>query len=193
LFKPNKDNGQLVAENIFIWKPPAFGNERQILGVKEICEKWQIKDVSQVIDILGLMGDAVDNIPGVPGVGEKTAMKLIAEYGNVEGVLQAAREKKIPGKMGEKINDNADKAILSKKLATIITDVPFTYNLDESIIEEPNKDELAEIFTLLEFKTLGKRLLGNSFITAEEINPPSEGTDLFDADTKEPATKPKKT
>ncbi|MFM2224895.1 MAG: polymerase [Bacteroidota bacterium] len=176
---PDKDYGQLVSENIFIWKPPAFGNERQILGVKEICEKWQIQNVNQVIDILGLMGDAVDNIPGVPGVGEKTASKLIAEYHTIEGVLQAAKEKKIAGKICDKINDNADKALMSKNLATIITDVPFTYNLEEAIIEEPNKEELAEIFSMLEFKTLGKRLLGNSFMSSEEIKPQDAGTDLF--------------
>jgi DNA polymerase I len=176
---PDKDYGQLVSENIFIWKPPAFGNERQILGEKEICERWGIQRVDQVIEILGLMGDAVDNIPGVPGVGEKTAMKLIAEYHTVEGVLAAAKEKKIAGKLCDKINDNADKALMSKNLATIIVDVPFTYNLEEAIIEEPNKEELAEIFTLLEFKTLGKRLLGNNFMTSEEIKPQSDGTDLF--------------
>ncbi|MFM2048783.1 MAG: polymerase, partial [Bacteroidota bacterium] len=187
---PDKDYGQLVSENIFIWKPPAFGNERQILGVKEICEKWQIQNVNQVIDILGLMGDAVDNIPGVPGVGEKTASKLIAEYHTIEGVLQAAKEKKIAGKICDKINDNADKALMSKNLATIITDVPFTYNLEEAIIEEPNKEELAEIFSMLEFKTLGKRLLGNSFMSAEEIKPQDAGTDLFGAKTSNP--KPKK-
>ncbi|MEY2828638.1 MAG: polymerase, partial [Bacteroidota bacterium] len=182
---PDKDYGQLVSENIFIWKPPAFGNERQILGVKEICEKWQIQNVNQVIDILGLMGDAVDNIPGVPGVGEKTASKLIAEYHTIEGVLQAAKEKKIAGKICDKINDNADKALMSKNLATIITDVPFTYNLEEAIIEEPNKDELAEIFSMLEFKTLGKRLLGNDFAPSnspkggELGNTQSQGVDLF--------------
>ncbi|MEN9522370.1 MAG: polymerase, partial [Bacteroidota bacterium] len=191
---PDKDYGQLVSENIFIWKPPAFGNDRQILGVKEVCEKWQIKSVDQVIDILGLMGDAVDNIPGVPGVGEKTAAKLLAEYHTIEGVLQAAKEKKIAGKLCDKINDNADKAIMSKALATIITDVPFDYNLEEAIIEEPNKEELAEIFTTLEFKTLGKRLLGNNFMTAEEIKPQGEGTDLFGAATqsKTQNSKPKK-
>ncbi len=191
---PDKDYGQLVSENIFIWKPPAFGNERQILGVKEICEKWQIQNVNQVIDILGLMGDAVDNIPGVPGVGEKTASKLIAEYHTIEGVLQAAKEKKIAGKICDKINDNADKALMSKNLATIITDVPFTYNLEEAIIEEPNKDELAEIFSMLEFKTLGKRLLGNSFMSAEEIKPQDAGTDLFGAATqsKTQNSKPKR-
>ena len=172
---PDKDYGQLVSENIFIWKPPAFGNERQILGVKEICEKWQIQNVNQVIDILGLMGDAVDNIPGVPGVGEKTASKLIAEYHTIEGVLQAAKEKKIAGKICDKINDNADKALMSKNLATIITDVPFDYNLEEAIIEEPNKEELAEIFTMLEFKTLGKRLLGNDFMTAPSDSPKGGG------------------
>ncbi len=176
---PDKDYGQLVSENIFIWKPPAFGNERQILGVKEICEKWQIQNVSQVIDILGLMGDSADNIPGVPGVGEKTAMKLLAEYHTMEDVLLAAKEKKIAGKMGEKIADNADKAIMSKKLATIILDVPMEYALDSYVIEEPDKEALATIFEQLEFKTLGKRILGAGFMSAESIKPQDAGTDLF--------------
>ena len=139
---PDKDYGQLVKENVFIYKPPYMGSKEEILGPKEVCEKWQIKDVHQVIDILGLMGDAVDNIPGIPGVGEKTAMKLLAQYDSIENVL--ANADKIGGKMGEKIKAGADSAILSKQLATIITDVPVTFHEEDFCIRDHNKDALSE-------------------------------------------------
>lgn len=158
---PDKDYGQLVSNNIFIYKPPAFGNKEEILGVKQVCEKWNIKDISQVIDILGLMGDAVDNIPGIPGIGEKTAAKLLAEYGTLENVLADAEN--IKGALGEKIRIGKDLAIMSKKLATIITNVPVEFHEEEFRIKECNKEELEQIFTELEFKTLGKRILGESF------------------------------
>lgn len=158
---PDKDYGQLVRENVFIYKPPYMGSKEEILGPKEVCDKWQIKDVSQVIDILGLMGDAVDNIPGIPGVGEKTAMKLLAQYETIEGVL--ANADKIAGKMGEKIKAGADSAILSKQLATIITDVPVTFHEEDFCIRDHNKDALSDVFIELEFKTLGKRILGDTF------------------------------
>lgn len=158
---PDKDYGQLVKENVFIYKPPYMGSKEEILGPKEVCEKWQIKDVHQVIDILGLMGDAVDNIPGIPGVGEKTAMKLLAQYDSIENVL--ANADKIGGKMGEKIKAGADSAILSKQLATIITDVPVTFHEEDFCIKDHNRDALSEVFIELEFKTLGKRILGDTF------------------------------
>jgi len=158
---PDKDYGQLVKENVFIYKPPYMGSKEEILGPKEVCEKWQIKDVHQVIDILGLMGDAVDNIPGIPGVGEKTAMKLLAQYDSIENVL--ANADKIGGKMGEKIKAGADSAILSKQLATIITDVPVSFHEEDFCIKDHNKDALSEVFIELEFKTLGKRVLGDTF------------------------------
>ncbi len=158
---PDKDYGQLVKDNVFIWKPPALGNKEEIMGPKEVCERWQIKDVHQVIDILGLMGDSVDNIPGIPGVGEKTAMKLLAEWGSLENIL--ANADKISGKMGEKIRAGAESAILSKKLATIITNVPVSFHEEDFCCTEINKEQLSEIFTELEFKTLGKRILGDTF------------------------------
>jgi len=161
---PDKDYGQLVRDNVFIYKPPYMGSKEEIMGVKEVCEKWQIQNVNQVIDILGLMGDAVDNIPGIPGVGEKTAMKLLAQYGTIEGVLENAD--KIAGKMGEKIKAGAESAILSKQLATIITTVPVAFHEENFCIKESNKELLAEIFTELEFKTLGRRILGESFATS---------------------------
>jgi DNA polymerase-1 len=162
---PDKDYGQLVSENIKIYKPPYQGGKFEILGPKEVCEKWDIENVDQVIDILGLMGDAVDNIPGIKGVGEKTAAKLIKEYGSVEGVLKNADN--IKGSIGEKVRAGKEMAVMSKKLATIITNVPVEFHEENFLIKEMNKEALKEIFAELEFKTLGKRILG------EETSPNS--------------------
>jgi len=166
---PDKDYGQLVKENVFIYKPPYMGNKEEIMGPKEICDKWQITDVHQVIDILGLMGDAVDNIPGIAGIGEKTAMKLLSQYHSLENVL--ANADTIGGKMGEKIKAGSADAIMSKQLATIITDVPCTFHEEDFCIKEPNREKLTEIFTELEFKTLGKRILGDGFSSANTEAP----------------------
>ncbi|MGC4100636.1 DNA polymerase I [Ferruginibacter sp.] len=156
---PDKDYGQLVSEKIKIYKPPYQGSNYEILGPKEVCEKWDIERVEQVIDILGMMGDAVDNIPGIPGVGEKTAAKLLKEYGTLENVLENAE--KIKGKLGEKIVAGKELATMSKKLATIITNVPTAEFHEENFrIKEMNKEVLKDIFAELEFKTLGKRILG---------------------------------
>jgi DNA polymerase-1 len=158
---PDKDYGQLVTENIKIYKPPYQGSKEEILGPAEVCAKWNIKSVSQVIDILGLMGDAVDNIPGIPGIGEKTAAKLLAEYGTLENVLDNADS--IKGSMGEKIRNGKELAILSKKLATIVTNAPCAFHEEDFRIKEFNKDVLKEIFLELEFRALGKRILGEDF------------------------------
>jgi DNA polymerase-1 len=155
---PDKDYGQLVSENIKIFKPPYQGGDFEIIGPKEVCEKWNISNVSQVIDILAMMGDAVDNIPGIPGVGEKTAAKLLAEYGTVENVLENAD--KLKGALGEKVRQGKDLAIMSKKLATIITSVPVQFHEENFSVKEPNKEALREIFSELEFRTIGKRILG---------------------------------
>lgn len=181
---PDKDYGQLVNGNIFIYKPGYQGGLVEILGSKEVCEKWNIKDVSQVVDILGLMGDAVDNIPGIPGVGEKTAAKLLAEYGTLENVLENANN--IKGSLGEKVRNGKEMAVISKKLATIITDVPVQFHEEDFRIKECNREALKEIFMELEFKNLGKRVLGEDF---GSIPPPGKGiekvlpqgvqTDLF--------------
>ena len=169
---PDKDYGQLLVKpNVYIWKPPAFGNKEEIVDAKKICEKWDIEKVEQVIDMLGLMGDASDNIPGIPGVGEKTATKLLKLYGTLEGVLENAD--KITGAMGEKVRAGKKSAIMSKKLATIITNVPVEFHEENFKLKEKNKSALAEIFTELEFKTLGKRILGEDFATKQEQ------TDLF--------------
>ena len=177
---PDKDYGQLVSEHIKIYKPPYQGGSYEILGPEEICKKWDIANISQVIDMLGMMGDAVDNIPGIPGVGEKTAVKLLKEYGNLENVLASAEN--IKGALGEKIRNGRDKAIMSKKLATIITNVPVIFHEEDFRLKEWNKDGLTSIFTELEFKTLGKRLLGEEIAVANETKKPipSNGQmDLF--------------
>ncbi len=155
---PDKDYGQLVSENIKIYKPPYQGGSLEILGPKEVCEKWDIKSVDQVIDVLGLMGDSVDNIPGIPGVGEKTAAKLLKEFGTLENILENAAN--IKGALGEKIRNGKDLAIMSKKLATIIIDVPVSFHEEDFCMKEWNRDVLKEIFAELEFKTIGKRILG---------------------------------
>jgi DNA polymerase-1 len=177
---PDKDYGQLVSEQIKIYKPPYQGGNYEILGPEEICKKWDIANISQVIDMLGMMGDAVDNIPGIPGVGEKTAVKLLKEYGNLENVL--ANVESIKGALGEKIRNGREKAIMSKKLATIITNVPVIFHEEDFRLKEWNKDGLTSIFTELEFKTLGKRLLGEEIAVANETKKsiPSNGQmDLF--------------
>jgi DNA polymerase-1 len=164
---PDKDYGQLLVKpNVYMWKPPAFGNEREILDAEKIKAKWDIVRVDQVIDMLGLMGDAADNIPGIPGVGEKTAAKLLKEYDTLEGVLENAD--KIKGAMGEKVRAGKDSAIMSKKLATIITNVPVQFHEEDYKLSEKNIPALTEIFNLLEFKTLGKRILGGDFEVVSE-------------------------
>ncbi|MCM5529854.1 DNA polymerase I [Parasegetibacter sp. NRK P23] len=173
---PDKDYGQLVSENIKIYKPPYQGGKEEILGPKEVCEKWNIKDVSQVIDILGLMGDAVDNIPGIPGVGEKTAAKLLAEYGTLENVL--ANADSIKGALGEKVRNGKELAVMSKQLATIITELPVEFHEEDFRLKEWNTEALVEAFTELEFKTLGKRILGEGF-NVFSAAPEGVQTDLF--------------
>ena len=143
---PDKDYGQLLIHpNVFIWKPPAFGNKEEIVDAKKICEKWDIQRVEQVIDMLGLMGDASDNIPGIPGVGEKTAAKLLKLYDTLEGVLENAD--KITGAMGEKVRAGKASAIMSKKLATIITDVPVLTR--ELIYSESKKSQFTKLLEIL--------------------------------------------
>ncbi|HYJ38452.1 MAG TPA: 5'-3' exonuclease H3TH domain-containing protein, partial [Chitinophagaceae bacterium] len=162
---PDKDYGQLVTDRIKIYKPPYQGSTPTIMGPKEVCEKWNIRDVSQVIDILGLMGDSVDNIPGIAGIGEKTAAKLLAEYATIESVL--ANADNIKGALGEKIRKGKDDAIISKKLATIITHVPVKFHEENFRLKEWNKEGLKDIFSELEFATLGKRVLGDAFSAFE--------------------------
>jgi DNA polymerase-1 len=173
---PDKDFAQLVSENIRIYKPARMGNDMEILGVKEVLEKWEVERVEQVIDILGLWGDAVDNIPGIPGVGEKTAKLLIKQYGSVEEIIAHSHELK--GKLRENVEQFAEQGMLSKKLATILLNVPV--ELDEGGLEicAPSKDLLEPLFAELEFRTLGKRVFGDDF-SITEMKSVGIQTDLF--------------
>ena len=164
---PDKDYGQLVSENIKIYKPPYQGGTIEIMGPEEICKKWDIQNVDQVIDILGLMGDAVDNIPGIAGIGEKTAAKLLKEYHTLENVL--ANAENIKGSLGEKIRAGKDNAIMSKKLATIIIDVPTEFHEEDFRLKDMNRESVKEIFTELEFRAFIKRILGEEMYIAPGI------------------------
>ena len=186
---PDKDYGQLVSENIKIYKPPYQGGLVEILGPAEVCKKWDIENVSQVIEILGLMGDAVDNIPGIPGVGEKTAAKLLKEYGSIENTLNNAD--KIKGALGEKVRNGKEMAIMSKKLATIILNVPVSFHAGDFELKEFNKEALTQIFAELEFKTIGKRILGEDIpgATSNSQKPAPVGQmDLFGNNVDTPIT-----
>lgn len=186
MVSPDKDYGQMVSDKISIYKPAYQKNERQILGVKEVCEMWGIDRTEQLIDILGLMGDAVDNIPGVAGIGEKTASKLIKEYGSIENILTQVDN--IKGAVGDKLRQHQDKAILSKQLATINLSVPLAFDATSYAVSPLNKEILTEIFTDLEFKTLGKRILGDDFGGQVATPKKNKTTDLFSIqeDTTEP-------
>ena len=162
---PDKDFGQLVTEKIKMYRPSRKGDGAEIWGSEEICKKWGIARVDQVIDMLGLCGDVSDNIPGVPGIGPKTAEKLLAKYDTVEGLLAHVEELK--GKQQEKVRDNAEQARLSKQLATIQLDVPIDCDWEDLQLDEPNKEKLVPIFTEFEFRTLGKRIFGNDFSVQE--------------------------
>ena len=184
---PDKDFGQLVTDKIKIYKPGYQGGKVEIMGAKEVCDKWGIKNVSQVIDILGLMGDAVDNIPGIAGVGEKTASKLLAEYETLENIL--ANADTIKGALGEKIRNGKEMAIISKKLATIITEVPCEFHEEDFRIKAYNTEALKDIFTELEFKSLGRRILGEEY-SAFVIGQQVVQTDLFGNAMEQPLPKP---
>jgi DNA polymerase-1 len=181
MMTPDKDFGQLVSENIFIYKPAAFGKPAEIMGVKEVCEKFEVENPLQVIDILGLWGDAVDNIPGIPGIGEKTAKLLIKQYGSVENLIAHAHELK--GKQQENVINFAEQGLLSKKLATIILDVPLEYTYEELILEEPDEEKITELFAELEFRNLAKRVLGREIQIAPTTSigstPANGQMDLF--------------
>jgi DNA polymerase I len=184
---PDKDFGQLVTDKIKIYKPGYQGGKVEIMGAKEVCEKWGIKSVSQVIDILGLMGDSVDNIPGIAGIGEKTASKLLAQYETIENILADAEN--IKGSLGEKIRAGKEMAIMSKKLATIITEVPCKFHEEDFRVKAYDTEALKDIFTELEFKTLGRRILGeeyNVFVVEKQVIQ----TDLFGNAMEVPIPKP---
>lgn len=155
---PDKDYAQLVSPHIFMYKPSRQGNGIEILGEEEVKQQWQIERVDQVIDVLGLQGDSVDNIPGIPGIGPKTAVKLLAEYDTVEGLIENAD--KLTGKQKERVIEFAKQALLSKKLATIDTEAPIQFDAKKYEIEPFDREKLAEIFKDLEFRTLAQQILG---------------------------------
>ncbi len=163
---PDKDMTQLVTENIFMYKPPFMGRPYQIMGLEDVKKKWEVNDPIQIIDILGLWGDAADNIPGVKGVGEKTAKKLIKEYDSIENIYEHIDE--IKGSLKTKLEEGRENAFISKKLATIVTDAPVHFDRDSYKAGNINKEALAKLFTELEFRSLGKRILGDSFTVVKE-------------------------
>lgn len=165
---PDKDFAQLVAPRTAMWKPGRQGSDHEILDLPAILKNWEIESPKQVIDILGLWGDASDNIPGVPGIGEKTAKKLVGLYGSVEGLIENIDNLK--GKQKENVTNFADQARLSKKLATIITDVPVEETFEDFKLEEPDQETLKELFEVWEFRTLTKRLFGSND-TSEAATP----------------------
>ena len=149
MMTPDKDFGQLVSENIFIYKPGRGGNPSEILGPKEVCAKFEVERPEQSIDILGLWGDAVDNIPGIPGIGEKTAKKLIGIYGSIENLL--ANTEDLKGKQKENIENFAEQGLISKQLATIILDSPVTFDELEFERKEIDEKAITKILKELEF------------------------------------------
>ena len=169
MMTPDKDFAQLVSENILLYRPVYKWKPTEVWGVQEVLNKFEIKEVTQVIDFLGMMGDAVDNIPGLPGVGEKTAKKLLAEYGNMETLLDNAEE--IKGKLGEKIQANKEKGILSKRLATILLDAPVDIDEEALEVKKFDAEKVQTLFEELEFRNLAKRLLGQTTTTESEDNP----------------------
>jgi len=158
---PDKDFGQLVSDHVRIYKPGRSGADSEILGVPEVLARWGVERIDQVIDVQGLMGDTVDNVPGIPGVGEKTATTLIQTYGSVENVI--ASVDKIKGKLQEKVRQFAEQALLSKKLVTIMTDVPIDIALDDLKCQPYDEEALKALMVEFEFNALGRRLFGDDF------------------------------
>ncbi len=181
MMTPDKDYGQLVTDTSFIYKPGRGGNPPEIMGVKEVCEKFEVQNPQQVIDILGLWGDASDNIPGIPGIGEKTAKLLIAKYGSLEKLLENTHELK--GKQQENVIAFADQGLISKRLATIITDVEVVFDEEALVMCEPDAEKVKEIFTELEFRNLARRIIGEEIVVVADsqkhISPNINQLDLF--------------
>ena len=189
---PDKDFSQLVSEHTFLYRPGRQGNDAEVLGVPEILTNWGIERIDQVIDILGLQGDAVDNIPGIPGIGPKTAQKLIAQFGSIEELLK--NTDKLKGKQKENVEKFSEQALLSKRLATIILDVPIDVAWGDLEIGERNDEAIKEICVEFEFNSLGKRLFGGDFkagrgqaakpTKSSSSNAPTEDEETIGADLK---------
>lgn len=185
MLTPDKDYGQLVRSNVYMYKP-RHGGGYDIIGESEIEEKYGIPTPAQVIDLLALMGDSADNFPGCPGVGEKTAVKLINQFGNIDNMLNHTDELK--GKMREKVENAIDDIKMSKFLATIRTDVPIELNLDELAVTSPDEKKLTELFTELEFKTLANKFLKKDKPVQKEVK---TQLDLFQEFAPESSEAPK--
>lgn len=183
MMTPDKDYGQLVSENVFMYRPKYGDKEFEVMGVKEIKAKFDIESPLQVIDMLGLMGDTADNIPGCPGVGEKTAQKLIAQFGSIENLL--ANTDQLKGAIKTKVENNREQIAFSKFLATIKTDVPISLDMEALKREQPDEEELRKIFEELEFRTLLDRILKTEKKTAAPTA--SSQSDLFGFFTDENA------
>ena len=182
MMTPDKDFGQLVTEQIRMFRPGRGGNPAEVWGPDEIREKFDVDDPIQIIDLLGMMGDSADNIPGIPGVGAKTASKLLHQYGSLEGVIEHSHELK--GKLKERVEENKELALLSKELATICLDIPMEYDWDAMAMEKPNADALRDTLENLEFRTLARRILGAA---PSESAGTSTPTPSLSVSTDEPA------
>ena len=185
MLTPDKDYGQLVRNNVFIFRP-RHGGGYETMSPETVCEKYAISSTNQVIDLLALMGDSADNFPGCPGVGEKTAAKLIEQFGTIENMLNHTDQ--IKGKLREKVEAAVDDIKMSKFLATIKTDVPVQVTLDDLKLEEPNEEELRKLFTELEFKSFADRVLNKSKQTPKKVD---AQPDLFGFFTSEGSDEPK--
>ena len=182
---PDKDYAQLVTDRVKMYRP-RHGGGYEVMGPKEVCEKYDIASTAQVIDLLGLMGDSADNFPGCPGVGEKTAAKLINQFGSIDALLSSTDQLK--GKMKEKVEGAVEDIKMSKYLATIRQDVPVSFSFDEMKVNEPDEVRLREIFTELEFKSLADRILKKTVQKQKSVNlqldlfaeNPTDGQDLFE-------------
>jgi DNA polymerase-1 len=177
MMTPDKDYGQLVSEKSFIFKPGRGGNPPEILGVKEVCEKFEVERPEQVIDILGLWGDASDNIPGIPGIGEKTAKTLIAKYGSMENIFEHTHELK--GKQQENVINFQEQGLVSKMLATIITDLDVEFDEEKLVMCDVDAEKVKDIFTELEFRNLAKRVIGEEIVVSAS---PSNSSDTGQLD-----------
>lgn len=185
MMTPDKDFGQLVTENIKLYKPAYMGNAVDVMGPQEVCARWDIEEVSQVIEMLGLQGDASDNIPGIPGFGPKTAATLLKKYKTIEGIIEHVAELK--GKQKELVEQYGEQALLSKKLATIITDVPVEFNENALAYNGPDEAALKPIFQELEFKTIMNRVFGDAAVAAPVAPKASQLSMFGNAATEEVA------
>jgi DNA polymerase-1 len=176
MMTPDKDFGQLVTDKVMMFRPGRGGAPAEVWGPKEVCERFEIDRVEQVIDLLGLQGDAADNIPGIPGVGPKTASKLLKDYGSLEGIL--ANTDQLKGKLKENLENFAEQGLLSKRLATIITDIDVEFNDDDLEVSDFDIEKVKEVFTELEFRTLARRIIGEDIVVTSAVDQHGQ-MDLF--------------